>query len=131
MGVCTAFVFAALVEFTFVNYMWRKQSLPEATKKVIDKRPSPDKRHQQHTRIKTKDTSNSFFPCIDRQDSSIELDMVIIALVFISCTTNTLSIIVQILGTIYVMSCFKYLGVFFLNCLEIINIMTKVFYVCV
>ena len=24
MGVCTAFVFAALVEFTFVNYLWRK-----------------------------------------------------------------------------------------------------------
>ena len=23
MGVCTAFVFAALVEFTFVNYLWR------------------------------------------------------------------------------------------------------------
>merc|ERR1712013_52682 len=23
MGVCTAFVFAALVEFTFVNYTWR------------------------------------------------------------------------------------------------------------
>ncbi len=26
MGVCTAFVFAALVEFTFVNYLWRKNS---------------------------------------------------------------------------------------------------------
>lgn len=26
MGVCTAFVFAALVEFTFVNYMWRKST---------------------------------------------------------------------------------------------------------
>ena len=26
MGVCTAFVFAALVEFTFVNYLWRKTS---------------------------------------------------------------------------------------------------------
>ena len=24
MGVCTAFVFAALVEFTCVNYLWRK-----------------------------------------------------------------------------------------------------------
>ncbi len=24
MGVCTAFVFAALVEFTFVNYLWRQ-----------------------------------------------------------------------------------------------------------
>ena len=27
MGVCTAFVFAALVEFTFVNYLWRKTSM--------------------------------------------------------------------------------------------------------
>ncbi len=29
MGVCTAFVFAALVEFTFVNYLWRKTSPSE------------------------------------------------------------------------------------------------------
>ncbi|XP_063227036.1 glycine receptor subunit alpha-2-like [Bacillus rossius redtenbacheri] len=29
MGTCTAFVFCALLEFTFVNYMWRKQ--PAAT----------------------------------------------------------------------------------------------------
>jgi hypothetical protein len=28
MGVCTAFVFAALVEFTCVNYLWRKKSNP-------------------------------------------------------------------------------------------------------
>ena len=29
MGTCTAFVFAALVEFTFVNYTWRtKGKLP-------------------------------------------------------------------------------------------------------
>ena len=27
MGVCTAFVFAALVEFTFVNYLWRKTTM--------------------------------------------------------------------------------------------------------
>ena len=27
MGVCTAFVFAALVEFTCVNYLWRKTSM--------------------------------------------------------------------------------------------------------
>ncbi len=30
MGVCTAFVFAALVEFTFVNYLWRKTVKPAA-----------------------------------------------------------------------------------------------------
>ena len=24
MGVCTAFVFAALIEFTIVNYLWRR-----------------------------------------------------------------------------------------------------------
>nr|CAD7572096.1 unnamed protein product [Timema californicum] len=30
MGTCTAFVFCALLEFTFVNYMWRKQ--PAGTK---------------------------------------------------------------------------------------------------
>lgn len=28
MGVCTAFVFAALVEFTMVNYLWRKNVSP-------------------------------------------------------------------------------------------------------
>ena len=28
MGVCTAFVFAALVEFTFVNYLWRRKQGP-------------------------------------------------------------------------------------------------------
>ena len=28
MGVCTAFVFATLVEFTCVNYLWRKRSNP-------------------------------------------------------------------------------------------------------
>ena len=25
MGVCTMFVFTALLEFTFVNYLWRKR----------------------------------------------------------------------------------------------------------
>ena len=28
MGTCTAFVFAALVEFTFVNYTWRTKGRP-------------------------------------------------------------------------------------------------------
>ena len=27
MGACTAFIFAALIEFTVVNYLWRKQKL--------------------------------------------------------------------------------------------------------
>lgn len=27
MGACTAFIFAALIEFTVVNYMWRRQKL--------------------------------------------------------------------------------------------------------
>ncbi|PSN55267.1 Glycine receptor subunit alpha-3 [Blattella germanica] len=33
MGTCTAFVFCALLEFTFVNYMWRKQPLTSEEKK--------------------------------------------------------------------------------------------------
>ncbi|XP_046682348.1 glycine receptor subunit beta-type 4-like [Homalodisca vitripennis] len=34
MGTCTAFVFCALLEFTFVNYMWRKVT-PEMTRRAI------------------------------------------------------------------------------------------------
>ncbi|XP_039291108.1 glycine receptor subunit alpha-2-like [Nilaparvata lugens] len=34
MGTCTAFVFCALLEFTFVNYMWRKLS-PEILRKTL------------------------------------------------------------------------------------------------
>ncbi|XP_075232274.1 glycine receptor subunit beta-type 4-like [Lycorma delicatula] len=34
MGTCTAFVFCALLEFTFVNYMWRKLT-PELLKKAL------------------------------------------------------------------------------------------------
>ena len=30
MGTCTAFVFAALVEFTFVNYTWRTNGRPSS-----------------------------------------------------------------------------------------------------
>ncbi|PNF41132.1 hypothetical protein B7P43_G04520, partial [Cryptotermes secundus] len=38
MGTCTAFVFSALLEFTFVNYMWRKQSV-----EILDgKKKSPE-----------------------------------------------------------------------------------------
>lgn len=33
MGTCTAFVFCALLEFTFVNYMWRKQPFEMFDKK--------------------------------------------------------------------------------------------------
>uniref|UniRef100_A0A8D8VU11 Glycine receptor subunit alpha-3 n=1 Tax=Cacopsylla melanoneura TaxID=428564 RepID=A0A8D8VU11_9HEMI len=34
MGTCTAFVFCALLEFTFVNYMWRKLQ-PDVLRRVI------------------------------------------------------------------------------------------------
>ncbi|XKL66958.1 hypothetical protein PGB90_010378 [Kerria lacca] len=34
MGTCTAFVFSALLEFTIVNYMWRKLQ-PELLKKIV------------------------------------------------------------------------------------------------
>ncbi|CAH0771645.1 unnamed protein product [Bemisia tabaci] len=34
MGTCTAFVFCALLEFTFVNYMWRKYQ-PEPMRRLI------------------------------------------------------------------------------------------------
>ena len=39
MGTCTAFVFAALVEFTFVNYTWRtKGKLPGIPSNGYDSR---------------------------------------------------------------------------------------------
>ena len=39
MGTCTAFVFAALVEFTFVNYTWRtKGKLPGIPSNGFDNR---------------------------------------------------------------------------------------------
>ena len=64
MGVCTAFVFAALVEFTFVNYMWRKSTRVD--------------HHSQHgvggDQRKPKNSS-TFFTCLDKQ-GDIELDMV-------------------------------------------------------
>ncbi|KAI5698711.1 hypothetical protein M8J76_007753 [Diaphorina citri] len=40
MGTCTAFVFCALLEFTFVNYMWRKLQ-PDLLRKVVS---VPDER---------------------------------------------------------------------------------------
>ena len=75
MGVCTAFVFGALVEFTFVNYMWRSQSISEGKQKRYNDRLSINNEKQRSNRMKR--NGNSFFPCIDRQDSSIELNMVI------------------------------------------------------
>ena len=76
MGVCTAFVFAALVEFTFVNYMWRSQSIKEGKRKQYDQgRPSMMK-GKQHRESRAR--TNSFFPCLERQESLVELDMVII-----------------------------------------------------
>ena len=73
MGVCTAFVFAALVEFTFVNYMWRSPSILEGKRKNYAERHMMEKQRQLK---KKSNPNNSFFPCLDRQDSSIELNMV-------------------------------------------------------
>nr|CAD7440735.1 unnamed protein product [Timema bartmani] len=56
MGTCTAFVFCALLEFTFVNYMWRKQ--PGGTK-------TPDTVNGQTASKVTEDD----------QDSSISVSM--------------------------------------------------------
>ena len=60
MGVCTAFVFAALVEFTFVNYMWRKSMSHPQQQQPVQNRPKK---------------SSTFFTCLDKQ-GDIELDMV-------------------------------------------------------
>ena len=73
MGVCTAFVFAALVEFTFVNYMWRSPSILEGKRKNYAERHMMEKQRQLK---KKSNPNNSFFPCLERQDSSIELHMV-------------------------------------------------------
>ena len=75
MGVCTAFVFAALVEFTFVNYMWRSPSISEGKRKNYAERQMMEKRRQIQLARKS-NPNNSFFPCLERQDSSIELNMV-------------------------------------------------------
>ena len=78
MGVCTAFVFAALVEFTFVNYMWRSPSISDGKRKNYRERQMIEK--QRHLQAGRKSNlGNSFFPCLERQDSSIELNMVIIS----------------------------------------------------
>ena len=71
MGVCTAFVFAALVEFTIVNYMWRKLVVPDAPTQGGNNKMFPSKRQR-----RAQASSNSFFPCIERQNASIELEMV-------------------------------------------------------
>ena len=71
MGVCTAFVFAALVEFTIVNYMWRKLVVPDVPTQSGNNKMFPNKRQR-----RAQTSSNSFFPCIERQNASIELEMV-------------------------------------------------------
>ena len=68
MGVCTAFVFAALVEFTFVNYMWRKSC------QVRVDHHSQHGVKGDHNQRKPKNSS-TFFTCLDKQ-GDIELDMV-------------------------------------------------------
>ena len=83
MGVCTAFVFAALVEFTFVNYMWRSPSISEGKRKNYAERHMMEKQRRLE---KKSNPNNSFFPCLDRQDSSIELNMVsMISCYFLLC----------------------------------------------
>ena len=71
MGVCTAFVFAALVEFTIVNYMWRKLVVPDVTTQAGSNKMFPGQRQR-----RAQTSPNSFFPCIERQNASIELEMV-------------------------------------------------------
>ena len=75
MGVCTAFVFAALVEFTFVNYMWRSQSIREGKRNKYDQGGPSMMKGKQHRESRAR--TNSFFPCLERQESLVELDMVI------------------------------------------------------
>ncbi len=42
MGACTAFIFAALIEFTVVNYLWRKYKMGFALAYMEGKKKSSD-----------------------------------------------------------------------------------------
>ena len=56
--------------------MWRSQSIKEGKRKQYDQgRPSMMK-GKQHRESRAR--KNSFFPCLERQESLVELDMVII-----------------------------------------------------
>ncbi|XP_022708784.1 glutamate-gated chloride channel-like [Varroa jacobsoni] len=61
MGVCTMFVFTALLEFTFVNYLWRKK--PHAVSDLVCVAQQQQQQQQQQeqnrpTDIKTITTNN-------------------------------------------------------------------------
>lgn len=51
MGVCTMFVFTALLEFTFVNYLWRKK--PHAVSNLVCVAQQQQQEQNHPTDIKT------------------------------------------------------------------------------
>ena len=58
MGACTAFIFAALIEFTIVNYLWRRRKVNKANLGHPMKRPfgkrsdsNADDADQEHQKI--------------------------------------------------------------------------------
>ncbi|XP_065203872.1 glycine receptor subunit beta-type 4-like isoform X2 [Planococcus citri] len=65
MGTCIAFVFSALLEFTIVNYMWRKLQ-PELLKKIVS---IPD--HVHHT---TSGPASNAVSCKPQQDLCTDND---------------------------------------------------------
>nr|CAD7445145.1 unnamed protein product [Timema bartmani] len=66
MGTCTAFVFCALLEFTFVNYMWRKPINLEITKRRMRKKKQKSETLNGKSTPRTSD---------DEQESAVALSM--------------------------------------------------------